>query len=436
MNSRLQNKQCDRVSPVGRRSSTGRGFWLSCLFLFCVLFLVNGACKPKAAVPEKIPSTPDIVREYSFEQTSGKTAFEYFRDEKIAAGWNLGNTLDSYSGGKGNETVWGNPSVNQSLMNGIKAAGFDIIRIPVTWMGHIGSAPDYKISEIRLSRVAEVVEMAHNAGLKVIINLHHDGATEAPMKEDGWLSITKAAIVEKEYENITARFVRVWEQIAAYFKNYGDWLMFESFNELHDGNWGEGSGKFIQSQIEVVNKWNQAFIGAVRQAGGNNKTRFVVIPGLCTKIKHTLADYFILPKDSAPGLQIITFHYYDPYEFGIAGTRYQWGSAADKNIVAADFTPFKTKFIDNHIPVIIGECGAVKQVYEDKAKEDKAKQSRLDYTAWVFSKAKENGLVPIYWDNGSVKGNGEKFGLFDRRTGQPNSPESENLIKLMMRAVK
>jgi len=408
----------------------------SCLILFCILLLINCACAPKAAVPEKIPVASDIVREYPLEQASGKTAFDYFRDEKIAVGWNLGNTLDSHSGGRGSETVWGNPSVNQAIMNGLKDAGFDIIRIPVTWMGYIGPAPDYKISENRLRRVAEVVEMAHNAGLKVIINLHHDGATEAPMKEAGWLSISKAAIVQKEYEKITGRFVRVWEQIAAYFKNYGDWLIFESFNELHDGNWGEGSGQFIQSQIEVINKWNQAFINAVRQTGGNNETRFVVIPGLCTKIKHTLADYFILPKDSVPGRQIVTFHYYDPYEFGIKGTRFQWGSDADKNTVAADFAPFKTRFINNHIPVIIGECGAVRQVYLDKAKEDTAKKSRLDYTAWVFSKAKENGLVPIYWDNGAISGNGEKYGLFDRLTGKPNSTDSSALINIMINSTK
>jgi len=411
--------------------------FLPAFFLIGVFSLINCACTPKAAVPEKIPQPPDIVREYPLEQASGKTAFEYFRDEKIVIGWNLGNTLDSHSGGKGSETIWGNPSANQALMDGVKAAGFDIIRIPVTWMGHIGPAPDYTISETRLRRVAEVAEMAHNAGLKVIINLHHDGNTEAPMKEAGWLSVSKAAIVEKEYEDITGKFVRVWRQIAAYFKNYGDWLIFESFNELHDGNWGEGSGQFMQEQIEVINKWNQAFVGAVRQAGGNNETRFVVIPGLCTKIKHTLADYFILPTDSVPGRQIVSFHYYDPYEFGIASTRSQWGSDADKNRVAADFAPFKTKFIDNRIPVIIGECGAVRQVYAaDKAKEDKARQSRLDYTAWVFSKAKENGLVPIYWDNGVTAGNGEKFGLFRRSNGEVVSDETAAIVKTMIDAVK
>jgi endoglucanase len=406
-----------------------------CLFLLGIFLLIYCACTPRAAVPQKT-ALPDLVCEYPLEQPSGRTAFEYFRDEKIAVGWNLGNTLDSHISGKGSETGWGNPSANQAIMNGVKAAGFDIIRIPVTWMGYIGPAPDYKISEARLNRAAEVAEMAHNAGLKVIINLHHDGATEAPMKEAGWLSISKAAIVEKEYEQITGKFVRVWEQIAAYFQNYGDWLMFESFNELHDGNWGEGSGQFINSQIEVINKWNQAFIDAVRQAGGNNKTRYVVIPALCTKMKHTLADYFVLPADSAPNRQIVTFHYYDPYEFGIAGTRFQWGSDADKNRVASDFAPFKTKFIDNQIPVIIGECGAVRQVYTDKTKEDTARQARLDYLSWVFGKAGENGLVPVYWDNGVISGNGEKFGIFNRSNGQPNSGESEACIRAMITAVK
>jgi endoglucanase len=418
----LKHKQCRRFPPL--------------FFLLGVFLLINGACTSKAAAPEGIPVTPDIVREYPLEQMSGKTAFEYFRDENIAAGWNLGNTLDSHSSGKGNETVWGNPSVNQAIMNGVKAAGFDLIRIPVTWMGHIGPASDYKISETRLRRVAEVVDMAHKAGLKVIINLHHDGSTEAPLKEAGWLSISKAAIVEKENKNITGQFVRIWQQIAAYFGNYGDWLMFESFNELHDGNWGEGSGQFIQSQIEVINQWNQAFTDAVRQSGGNNATRFLVIPGLCTKINHTLADYFVLPKDSAPERSIVTFHYYDPYEFGITGTRSDWGSSADKNKVVNDFAPFKQKYIDKKIPIIIGECGAVRQVYTDKAKEDRARQNRLDYLSWVFAKASENGLIPLYWDNGSFTGNGEKFGLFNRNTGQVNSEESAACIRAMIQAVK
>jgi endoglucanase len=415
-----------------------------CLFIcaLCVIFLsvcVGGAAQrtPEAAL-KYTPKNPDAVSKYSEESAAGgKTAFEYFNDEKIAAGWNLGNTLESHNNGMGGETLWGNTRVNQALMDGLKEAGFDIIRIPITWMGHFGEPPDHHISPSRLKRVEEVVLMAHNAGLKVIINLHHDGATENSMKEDGWLSITKAAYLDFEYQRITYQFARVWTQIAVYFKNYGEWLMFEPFNEIHDGSWGGGDVSFMQPQFDVINKWNQIFTDAVRNAGGNNAVRYLVIPGYCTNIKHTLADYFVLPNDRSPGRQIVTFHYYDPYEFGIAGRRATWGSPADKQKVEDDFAPFKKRFVDNNIPVIIGECGAVLQLYpSDPAKESTARQSRFDYLPYVFGAAKKYGLVPLYWDNGLTRGGGEKFGLFNRSDGRPNSNDSNTLIKSMIQAAK
>nr|ABW39349.1 glycoside hydrolase family 5 [uncultured bacterium] len=366
---------------------------------------------------------------------SGKTAFEYFRDEKLLIGWNIGNSLDAYINGRANETGWGNPRINQELLNGVKKAGFDLVRIPVTWMGYIGPARDHHIDETYLARVAEVAQMAHKAGLKAIINLHHDGSTESVGKENGWLSINKARASKEGYNEVTHKFARVWKQIATYFKNHGDWLIFESMNEIHDGNWGEGS---VQgTQTDILNDWNRYFTEVVRGTGGNNATRYVVIPAYATKTKHTLSNYFWLPEDSAPSRQIITFHYYDPYEFGIAGTRSEWGSDSDKNRVSMDFAPFKSVYVESKFPVIIGECGAVRQLYpDDKAKEDKARQNRLDYISWVFGKAKENGLVPIYWDNGLLSGNGEKFGLFNRNNGQPNSPESGAVINAMIKAVK
>jgi len=206
-------------------------------------------------------------------------------------------------------------------------------------------------------------------------------------------------------------------------------------NEIHDGRWGSGS---VQgTQTDIINDWNRYFTETVRSAGGNNAVRYVVIPGYCTSPRHTLANYFWLPQDKDSdgkdlNKQIVTFHYYDPYEFGIAATRWEWGSEADKKKVVNDFAPFKTKYIDNNIPVIIGECGAVRQTYTEKAKEDKTRQNRLDYLSWVFGKAKENGLVPIYWDNGNFDNDGEKFGLFNRSNGQPNSAESEDCIKAMI----
>jgi endoglucanase len=415
-------------------------------FLICLLLpvLLAVSC-PSSPVSQQgggvdlsyAPKVPDTQNDYPLEPMSEKTAFDYFRDEKLLVGLNIGNTLDAYTNGRANEIGWGNPRINQELFDGIKKAGFDIVRIPITWMGYIGPAPDHHIDEKYLARVAEVAQMAHKAGLKAIINLHHDGSTENGGKDNGWLSINKARASKEGYVEVAHKFARVWKQIATYFKNHGDWLIFESMNEIHDGNWGWGSDTKQSTQYEIVNDWNRFFTQVVRETGANNASRYVVLPGYCTVAKHTLAHYFWLPPDSAPDRQIVTFHYYDPYEFGIAATRSEWGSTGDKDRVVNDFAPFKAKYIDNKIPVIVGETGAVRQLYpNDKAKEDKARQSRLDYFSWVFGKANEYSLVPIYWDNGVTSGNGEKFGLFNRSNGQPNSPESEACIKAMIEAVK
>jgi endoglucanase len=382
---------------------------------------------------DHVPQAPYAESDHAIEPLSGKTVFNYFKDEKIAAGWNLGNTLDSFRDGAGDEVAWGNPRVNQEIMNGVKAAGFDIIRIPITWMGNFGDAPDHKVSLSRLRRVAEVVDMAHNAGLKVIVNLHHDGSTDSN-KDNGWLSISRAARSTEQFNRITTIYARLWQQISLYFKNYGDWLIFESFNELHDGGWG-GSGDI--NHFIVITKWNQLFVDIVRASGANNAERFLMVGAYCQDPHKTLSSGFILPTDTAEGKLIVSFHYYDPYQFGIEGSRSTWGTDADKQKTDRDFAPFKERFIDKNIPVIIGECGAVLQLYpNNQTREAEAAQSRRQYLQHIFATSKKYGLIPVYWDNGAVSGNGEKFGLFNRRTGQPNSTESETLIKLMINAVK
>jgi endoglucanase len=189
--------------------------------------------------------------------------------------------------------------------------------------------------------------------------------------------------------------------------------------------------------LEIINNWNQIFTDAVRQSGGNNAQRYLVIPGYCTNPQQTLSAKFHLPQDSASGRQVVSFHYYDPYEFGIASTRSEWGSQADKQKTDDDFRPFKAQFVDKNIPVIIGECGAVLQLYpDDKAKEEAAQRSRREYLPHIYGTARKYGIVPVYWDNGGVTGRGEKFGLIDRSTGQPNSGESELLLRSMISAVR
>lgn len=406
-------------------------------FAFIVFTLLLAACAAKPSVKpfiDHVPARPYTESDYQREPVSGKTAIDYLRDEKIVCGWNLGSTMDAHMNGIAFETAWSNPAVNQELMNGVKAAGFDIIRIPITWMGNFGSAPDYRIMTNYLKRAAEIIGMARNAGLKVIINMHHDGATETGGKDTGWLSVARASLNQAQYEAITAQYARIWQQIAIYFKNYGDWLIFESFNELHDGSW-QNAGDF--RYLLTVNKWNQVFVDAVRSTGSNNETRYLMTGAYCNDNHQALSPAFALPQDTAADKLIVSFHYYYPSNFTLNSRSASWGTPADKEKVESDFAPFKEKFIDKNIPVIIGECGAVLQLYPgDPAKETQARQSRFEYIPYVFSAAKKYGLIPVYWDNGVTSGNYEKFGLLNRLNGQSNSQDSGALVKLMISAVK
>ena len=388
------------------------------------------------------------------------SAQDYFNEKNLAVGWNIGNSLDAggWSSDGPNETAWGNPVINQAIMNGVKEAGFNLIRIPVTWRRAIGPAPDYAIDARMLRRVAEVVGYAEKAGLTAIINLHHDGQVPPSSGETSWLLMRQARESQEEYDRITDQFSKVWTQIAEHFKDYGLSLIFESFNELHDGNWGwfneqQAIDRNEALQFEIINSWNQVFTDVVRDSGGINSFRYLIVSGLCQRPHQTIKDSFIMPDDPVPGRQILSIHYYDPESFSLRGSSATWKDLtvpvpeqipAEEGI-AFTFAEFKEKFVNRNIPVIIGEAGPILArssatiwpggtVVEIDT--ELAHQNRLSYIAYMYGTAKANGIVPVYWDNGKFDRGGDGFGLFDRNTGLPGSDESDACIKAMIDAVK
>ena len=389
------------------------------------------------------PQTPEAMSE--------KTALQYFTDEEITLGVNIGNTLDAVdtwtNPGKpvSIETAWGNPKANQTYINGLKTLGFNIVRIPVTWTGHIGSAPNYKVDEAWLKRVAEVAGYAKTAGLKAFINIHHDGNHGI---RGCWLDINKAMANTADRDKIAAQYEAVWKQIAEYFKNYGDWLMFQGFNEIHDGSWDSGDGANATAKYAIINDWNRRFTSAVRGTGGNNEKRYLIYYGYNTSSK--IADagtQFMLPPDTGnTGRQIVAFHFYDPWPFAGEAKDPNWTTEiSDKSNINSVFNNMKTKFIDNNIPVIIGENGPARYVKHknnpeySSANVATATQKRLAYIDYFYGKAKENGIVPCYWENGSYSGDTAEegdFSLINRNNGQPKSPECRTVIEHMVAAIK
>ena len=407
--------------------------------LLLIISLLLTACSDKSE-PEA-PWKPEPLG--AIDALSGKTAEEYFHDKGLFIGWNLGNQYDAAQGsnGSGFENGWVGAPVTKQLFVKVKEAGFNLIRLPVTWRNQMGTEPPYAVNTVYMARIVEVAEWAHEAGLAVIVNVHHDGATRKDNNgviTRNWLSPTLAAANNgADYDKITARYTALWEQIAEAFKDYGDWLIFEPFNELHDGNWGTNPPA---RELEIINEWNQLFTNIVRESGGNNAQRFLVVQPYCAKLSAARSSAFTLPTDTVEGKQIVSIHFYDPEDFALRGTESEWGTSADiRNSMTTPLTNLKTKFTSKGIPVIIGECGAVYQPYpSNPAKEDTAHANRVKYHTELCKTAKDFGLIPVYWDNGTLTG-GEKFAIFDRATGeykQHNNGKSKEVIDAMMKNIK
>lgn len=352
-------------------------------------------------------------------------------DNYVGLGWNLGNQLDAHANGVANETCWGNPKATQALFNKLKADGFYTVRIPVTWLGKVGPAPDYSIDSQWLDRVYEVVGYAENAGLRAIVNIHHDGANS-----DYWLNVKKAATDAAFNSQVEAQLKAMWTQIANKFADKGDFLIFEPFNEIHDGGWGWGDNrKDGGKQYACVNRWNQVFIDAVRATGGNNATRYLAAVGYCTNPDLTM-DNLVLPTDPTPDRLLVAVHFYDPNSFtleatktewghtGASGKKETWGQEAD---VEKLFAKLKAKYVDKGTPVYLGEAGCVHQT------SDRAEMFRKYYMEYVFKAARDNSLGIVVWDNGS-KGTGKEcHGYYTHDNGAYINNSAE-IVEIMRRA--
>lgn len=372
------------------------------------------------------PEVPDEPKEWhELSQTEITAA--------MGMGWNLGNQLEALSNGTPKETGWGNPVINEALFPLVKEQGFSTVRIPVSYLTHIGEGPDYTIEKEWLDRVQEVVDYSINNGLYTIINVHGDGYYTI---DGGWLLCNEPA--DKQTE-IKAKYEAVWRQIAERFKNYDEHLIFESMNEEFDGKY---SGPNDEAYANI-NDYNRIFVDTVRKTGSNNAKRWVLMPGWNTNIDQTAMDErFKIPEDTlceADGKRImISVHYYDPYNFTINEdmnqAKFQWGKYAtsgaensgSERAVDVAMTKLVQAFVSNGYPVVIGELGV-----QDKSKYSESfPEFRRYWTEYVVSAAKQNGCVPVYWDNGYMYDKG--FALFDRRSISVTQPE---LIAAMMRAI-
>ena len=278
---------------------------------------------------------------------------------QMQKGINIGNTLDAPPG----ETSWGNPLIQEYYFDDIKAAGFNCVRLPVTWEQHIPTTSPYAVNAEWMARVEQIVDWALSRNLFVILNAHHDG----------WIKGSYT-------DNNIARFDSLWSQIATRFKGKSDKLLFEILNEPE------------KLSLANLNQLNSRILGIIRK---NNPTRIVVYSGT----NYTSCDDLLAAKVPTNGTVdnylIANFHSYGPWDF-VSGNNYPiWGTQKEKDAVKAEFDKVANFFKSKNIPVMVNEFGCpVGRDYN----------SRMAHYAAYVENAISHGMAFCDWDdNGSFK---------------------------------
>lgn len=320
-----------------------------------VIMALTG-CSGNTAQKSGTASTATQGSQNSAEENA-MTSLEVIR--AMGNGINLGNTLEAYnhqgylngSSPTLAETSWGQPTTTQEMIQGMKAAGFDTIRIPIAWTNGMNfESGDYTIDSRLMERVDEVVTWALDADMYVIINDHWDG---------GWWGMFGSAD-QAVRDQAWAMYKSMWTQIGEHFADRSYKLIFEAGNEelgdrLNDKNITGSKGVLTEAECyETTNEINSEFVKTIRSLGGNNPERFLLIAGYNTDITKTCDDRFKMPEDTADSKLLLSVHYYTPWDYcGTDGVN-QWGSPSDYDEMNGLFSKL-SKFSEHGYGVVIGE---------------------------------------------------------------------------------
>ena len=269
---------------------------------------------------------------------------------------NLGGALEAP-----NEGDWGYVVRERDLLT-IQALGFDTVRIPIKWSAHAQRRAPYIIDDMFFRRVDTVIAQALAAGLQVIIDVHHyDELNEAP-------------------EHHLPRLYAFWEQISARYQTWPDGLMFEIINEPH-----------TEMTFRRVDQVNRDILSLIRQT---NPDRWVILGGG----QWGTLEGLIRTNPPYDPRAMVTFHYYDPFEFTHQGAPWayepmpmgrSWGTSAERTEVVSHFS-YAADYRQNvRMPVLMGEFG----VYEEVPAMDRA-----NWTRHVRRTAEQFDFGWCYWD--------------------------------------
>ena len=345
---------------------------------------------------------------------------------KDVVGWNLGDQFECSAPGQngesmdiGNpegsihaETAWGNPVVTQAMIQAVKNAGFNAIRIPIRWQCHITNADAMSIDQDWIDRIKTVVGWCLDNDLKVIINAHHEK----------WLESRPTSQYKEENCN---KLKLLWTNIASAFADYDSRLAFAGTNEVHvKDNWGAPES----DNFDVQNAYNQTFVNAVRATGGNNAKRHLIVQTYVCNPWFGINGGFIIPKDldgNGNNYMSVEFHYYQPWSYAGDCTYDYWGNfnkdtsdkpTDDENTMTDFFNQVVNTWSNKGLGIVIGEWG-VTDHYKSDSEKDKVHENMTYYSKFLTTEARTRGFSTFVWDNNKFGNGSEKYGIFDRHNG-------------------
>ena len=315
---------------------------------------------------------------------------------QMSPGFNIGNTLENTTCW---ETGWGNPPITKEYVQSLARLGFKTVRLPVAWDTY---AENGRIQPDKFRRVAEVVDWITGAGMFCVINIHWDG---------GWIDSDVKEKFPKTFHTFSpeaeTKFRSYWQQIARFFAGKNEKLIFEALNEESDFT-NEGSSQKAYAALTHV---NQLFIDTVRETGGNNAKRLLIVAGYKTDIEKTCNSAFTMPTDTVPGKLFISVHYYTPWQFvGMSedaswGKMFPtWGSPEDVKQLNQLFDMMNDFCTRNNTPGFIGEFAIISQ---------KEPASRVRWMSAVGNAATSRKMVPVLWDTGNEVSRREPYSASD-----------------------
>ena len=336
----------------------------------------------------------DVLDTTQVEAVSEKSAIDIVND--MGSGWNLGNTLDAHSVTwldpltvSNFENAWGNPTTTKAMISKISDYGFETVRIPVTWYQFTDS--DYNVDEDFLARVKQIVDWCQEESMYAIVDMHWDDCNLSTGGKN-WLGTA-----DSDFTNVEAKYTSIWTQVADYFKDYDNKLVFESNNEP-------------SISVDNLMKLNQDFVDIFRKSSGNNQDRLLLISSPEANLDSACKDTFSMPTDPS-NMQAVSVHYYYPSTFCVAdktstwGYDTTWGSDLEVATMVNNFEKLKSKYTSNGVPVIIGEYGVLTEDNKDDASIKKFLKSVATYSKSY------DGMMGILWDSG----NSGDMKYFDRK---------------------